>query len=53
MDAKYWGAYLSLARLMIKEGNAKDAKDLLTLLVSKAPPADVKGEAQALLDKMK
>jgi tetratricopeptide (TPR) repeat protein len=53
MDSSYWDAYLNLARLFIKENNAKDAKDLLTRLLGKNPKQEVKDEAQKLLDQMK
>ena len=47
------GDKLMLARVFIKEGNNKDARDLLTKLVAKNPKADVKDEAQKLLDQLK
>jgi tetratricopeptide (TPR) repeat protein len=52
-DSSNLDVYLKLARILIKEGNNKDAKDLLTKLVAKNPKGGVKEEAQKLLDQLK
>jgi hypothetical protein len=36
----------------VKEGNSKDAKELLTKLLAKNPKQAVKDEAQKLLDQL-
>ncbi len=52
-DPSNLDVYIKLARIFVKEGNNKDAKDLLTRLLAKNPKADVKDEAQKLLDQLK
>jgi tetratricopeptide (TPR) repeat protein len=52
-DPTNMDVYVKLARILIKENNTKDARDLLTKLVAKNPKADIKDEAQKLLDQMK
>ncbi len=52
-DPTNMDVYVKLARIFIKENNAKDAKDLLTKLIAKNPKPDIKDEAQKLLDQLK
>jgi len=51
-DSSYHDAYIKLARLYIKDGANKDAKDLLTKLMGRNPKTEVKDEAQKLLDQL-
>ena len=37
LDPTYWDAYLNLARILVKEGNNKDARDILTKLDCQDP----------------
>ena len=51
-DASNMDVYIKLARIFVKEGNSKDAKDLLTKLLGKGPKPAIKDEAQKLLDQL-
>ena len=51
-DPSNMDVYIKLARIFVKEGNSKDAKDLLTKLLAKNPKQAVKDEAQKLLDQL-
>ena len=52
-DPSNLDVYIKLARIFIKEGNNKDAKDLLTKLMARNPKAVTREEAQKLLDQLK
>jgi len=52
-DSTNLDVYVKLAGLYVKDGNNKDARDLLTKLMSKNPKPALKDEAQKLLNQLK